>query len=214
MRLPALLVILFTLALFAMTNHSVLAQETPVKQGEKKEPDTVASLPGFHGVKWGDSVEIAKAILSKDFVLTSANLPDDTLIFDKGVLGGRDIEGLYVYFGDHGFAKADVFFKSKNRNKIFSLYDETKALLVEKYGTLEPKNDFAFFQAPFRKGDGLEIASVMSNKAHFAAFWPFKDGNAILIRITDRYEVMLTYENQSMNKARLEQIKKRDANDL
>lgn len=80
-----------------------------------------------------------------------------------------------------------------------------KEILIKKYGELT--KDYAFFQSPYREGDGYEEQAIRVGKGHFAAFW---SSQGLGVMISDRLTVRVLYESASWD-AELERRKVKGA---
>lgn len=192
--------------------------DTPSAETQKPEPET--ALPGFQGVKWGDSIDTAREKISnlKEFTFSPEQSDKESLFYTGGELGNQKISVMGLFFSDEGFFKSVIYFKG-DENKMFSQYKEIQDLLNRKYG--KPADDKRVFFNPYEEGDGYEKQAVRLGKAVIFSLWWFKEEgkpesekSGLLLEIKDSLAVALSYENTPRQKRWAEKKKEEKAKDF
>ena len=75
------------------------------------------------------------------------------------------------------------------------VYEAARAELVKQYGA--PKETEEEYQAPYRRGDGKQLAAIRAGKANLRTYWLPSDRartQHVSVSVTDRLTVVVDYE--------------------
>jgi hypothetical protein len=134
------------------------------------QPSLPPKLEGALGIKWGDSRERVKEILSVGHPLSSDDSGNkDELFFDGGKVAGEDVWFIGVTFYHDQAARILIAFSEQKEDDVFDQYRRLKSLLVSKYG--KPNFDVRKFKSPFTEGDGYEVTALRTKKLNQYTVW-------------------------------------------
>lgn len=215
---PALIA---ALSLFALVTSvyppAAMAQSEAQSEAKQDEKQPVKKLTGYKDLQWGDSMDVVKQKMAsmKGFTHDTKRTTPDSLTYEGGEISGYTVDFVILLFSKSGFCKAVFVLSGVSESRITSEYKNLKELLTGKYG--KPKDDYKLFRSPYKEGDGYETQAIRLGKATFAAFWTFpgkKEEDYISLRISERLDLVLGYENGDLMTEFQEAAKRKKSEDL
>ena len=148
----------------------------------------------YAGLPWGaNAVAIKAKMAAAGFTFEKLD-PDGDLVFRGAEVLNTPATAFAILHNDR-LVKMQVLLLTPDREAI-RIYERMLETLSGKYG--KPEKTFAFFQKPYYDGDGYAEQAIRNGKGHFMAGWSRNTDtptqSSILLRITDRLAVSVSYE--------------------
>lgn len=172
-------------------------------------------IDSFLGVKLGSTrAQVIAGLTQKGAKLDKKNGDANTLIFDNIKIASRSPEYLYVSFIGDKASAAGFIFKPELEANTVEFYDQFVSDLNNVYGKgISSKT----FKSPYEYGDGEEITAIETGNADFKTFWGMNDDKkpgGILLTISDKLLVSLTYMDKELMKMEKKKIDNKNQADL
>ena len=169
-----------------------LIASSHIPKERSKKPET--NLPGFMGIKWGSTLEEARAVLKTQGAVISEVTKSRMTASVTGlkVLGYTPLM-VALSFGNEGFYRATVFFAPPLRGHVFEAFTSIEAAVNREYGKAPVK--FRTLSPPFKKGQ--EEQALEAGEASIGDFWEFSTGkekSALAFTIEKTMRISLAYE--------------------
>lgn len=173
-------------------------------------------LEGFLGITFGSSQEDSKKILkTRNGIIDSQNSNENSLLYDGIKFAGHITELVILSFYEDKLAKASVYIKPELESRIVNIYIGICDDLNKKY-YVSTKN-FETYDYPYEKNDGHTETAISLGNADFSCFWNFinigKEDDYISVSISERMEIIISYENGELNNLLVNKHKENDALD-
>lgn len=155
------------------------------------------NLTGFWGMEWGSSFNVVESSIIEKGATILAKDPET--IMARSLFSGRE-STIFVRFYDNQMSSAMVIFDYE-KDRVQYIYNETVALLTEKYG--DPTDNVREFEWPYKDGDNDEEIAIAVDKALIYSEWILNDGNRIKVIIGTRTQykpqVVLLYSHKELS---------------
>jgi hypothetical protein len=149
---------------------------------------------------WGASPDSVTSTIEPHGYNYNSTDTDGDMLFDGTLF--RMPTRLYAFMGNQHLVKVRVFMNTPDEDA-FSVYQNVRAELIKQYGA--PRETIEEYEAPYRKGDGKELAAVKAGKAAIATHWvqPGSRTPHIAVAITEKLTVVVDYEGTAWEKESL-----------
>ncbi|HEY3371693.1 MAG TPA: hypothetical protein VGK10_12630 [Prolixibacteraceae bacterium] len=165
-------------------------------------------LDGFLGIEFGSSLENVKEkfVTKTGIILESIDDENDALFCNGAKFAGRETEMLLFLFFDNKFCKGVVYIKPNLASKVVDIYSQIRNEINQKYFITELY--YETYLNPYEKDDGYTESAISLGKADFSCFWNFMNvgtlENTISLIISEKLEIVITYENGNLMKLLVE----------
>ena len=147
------------------------------------------AMSNFWDIPWGTSIDRAEAIFAERGLISFKN--ENTLLA-QAVYEREDALIMLVFNRASRLHSAHVIYSSC-KDTAMPKYEHYRAVLFRRYGMSDTA--VAYFQEPYRSGDGREAEAIQSDNAFFFTEWNFEDKCLASLSILKSLEVCMTFKN-------------------
>ena len=177
------------------------------------------SLDGVWGIKFGTSVDSAKAIANKK-TGTAPKISDEgnVLTYSGCTFGSRKAELVKLLFWEKKLYGARIFFFPETDPEILSLYNNIKRDISEKYWS--PQVSVESYKYPYEKGDGHELTAIKGGYSTIGSIWYFPESSkaagkgTILLTVEPKIWIEMQYSDDNLSKEIDKKLKEKKNNDF
>jgi hypothetical protein len=153
-------------------------------------------IEGFLGIKFGSTkAAVLAAMKTKGAVLNKTNSGINHLDFDNVKLGHRLAVDFVIKFVKDKAYSAIFAFKAEEDPKTIEYYNDLVGDINGIYGPGKPTSEF---KSPFKNGDGHETLAIEQGYANLFTDWQ-SGTNSIQVAITSKLDVLVVYQNDTLD---------------